>query len=285
MKHIGIILAVSILVIMVLTAFLMLLGRFMIQDSSIPLKSGLIDARSPKTIMTFFAHPDDEIAVGGTLLQASQAGHKIVLVCLTKGEAGPTGGLVEREDLGKTRAGELKRVAEILGAEALEIFDFPDGGLDQMDFQKIKDIASSMIEKHQPDCLVTYDSKIGLYGHKDHRIVSKAMEEVYSERKGSTAFPVKQYFQVTLCRKQIEMAMKLSSGFQRNYPKEGPGLPVPDFAVRTTPFFPDLLNMIAAHATQHEVLRDFFPYYEKIPAWVYARIFDREYFFEFKLNG
>lgn len=285
MKHIGIILAVSILVVMVLTAFLMLLGRFMIQDSSIPLKSGLIDSRSPKTIMTFFAHPDDEIAVGGTLLQASQAGHKIVLVCLTKGEAGPTGGLVEREELAKTRAGELKRVAEILGAEALEIFDFPDGGLDQVDFQKIKDIASSMIEKHQPDYLITYDSKIGLYGHKDHRAVSKAMEEIYSERKSSPAFPVKQYFQVTLSRKQIEIALKLSSGFQRNYPKEGPGLPVPDFAVRTTPFFSDLLNMIAAHATQHEVLRDFFPYYEKIPAWIYARIFDREYFCEFKVNG
>ncbi|WP_304517641.1 PIG-L deacetylase family protein [Cecembia rubra] len=284
MKHIGLILAVSILVIMVLTAFFMLFARFMIQDSSIPVRSGLIDSSSSKTIMTFFAHPDDEIAVGGTLLDASKAGHKVVLVCLTKGEAGPTGGMVERNQLAQVRAEELRRVAGIIGAEALEIFDFPDSKLDQVEFREIKELAIHMIEKYQPDYLITYDSRIGLYGHKDHRVVSKAMEEIYLERKGSHAFPVKQYFQVTLCKKQIEIAMKLSSGFQRNYPKEGPGLPVPDFAVRTTQYFPDLLNMISAHATQHEVLGDFFPYYDKIPVWIYGRIFDREYFYQFKEN-
>ncbi|RZS97255.1 PIG-L deacetylase family protein [Cecembia calidifontis] len=284
MKHIGIILAVGILVVMVLTAFLMLLGRYMLQDSSIPVKSSLINSQYPKTIMTFFAHPDDEIAVGGTLLQASHAGHKIVLVCLTKGEAGPTGGLVDRKDLAQTRSEELKQVAGILGAEAVEIFDYPDSGLDQVDFKEIKDLALSMVKKYQPDVLITYDSKIGLYGHKDHRTVSKAMEDVYLKHKGSADFSAQQYFQVTLSKKQIEMALKLSSGFKRNYPKEGPGLPVPDFSVRTTSYFPDLLNMIAAHATQHEVLGDFFPYYDKIPAWIYARIFDREYFYEFGVS-
>jgi len=282
MKHIGIILAVSILVVLVLTAILMLLGRFMIQDSNIPLQPGLIDAQSPKTIMTFFAHPDDEIAVGGTLLQANRAGHRIILICLTKGEAGPTGGLVDRSDLAQTRSEELKRVAGILGAEALEIFDFPDGGLDLVNLEEIMDVAISMINKYQPDVMITYDSKIGLYGHKDHRIVSKAMEDVYLSHKGSDDFSVQQYFQVTLSKKQIEMALRLSSGFQRNYPKDGPGLPVPDFAVRTTSFFPDLLNMIGAHATQKDVLGDFFPYHDKIPAWIYARIFDREYFYQFK---
>jgi LmbE family N-acetylglucosaminyl deacetylase len=281
MKQVGIILLVFVLIAIVLLAGLMLWGRFMLHDSGIQMKTQLIEDTNPQTIMTFFSHPDDEIAVGGTLLSLKEAGHRIILVCLTKGEAGPTGGLVERERLGETRATELQQVANILGAK-LELFDFPDSGLKEVPRDTLKKVASEMIQKHQPDYMISYDSKVGLYGHPDHVVTSKAMEEVFMENKGIGNFPVRKLFQLTLSQKQIQIALKIAPGFQRNYPKEGPGLPIPDFAVRTTPYFDTLVKMIEAHATQQEVFRDLLPFREETPAIIYSRIFDREYFWEVK---
>ena len=38
------------------------------------------------TAVFFHAHPDDEaLSIGGTMLLASRAGHRIVLVCATDG--------------------------------------------------------------------------------------------------------------------------------------------------------------------------------------------------------
>ena len=239
----------------------------------------LIEDSSPQAVMTFFSHPDDEIAVGGTLLSLKEAGHRIVLVCLTKGEAGPTGGLVDREELAETRAGELKKVAEILGAQ-LELFDYPDSGLKEISLDTLKLVAIEMIQKHQPDYVISYDSKVGLYGHPDHVMTSKAMEEVFQEKRETEGFSVKMLYQVTLSPKQIQIALKLAPGFQRNYPKQGPGLPYPDFAVKTTSYFSTLVQLLEAHATQQEVFRDLLPYREETPSFIYSRIFDREYFAE-----
>ena len=41
----------------------------------------------------FHAHPDDEVlAIGGTMLLASRAGHRVVLVCATDGALGDSPG-------------------------------------------------------------------------------------------------------------------------------------------------------------------------------------------------
>jgi LmbE family N-acetylglucosaminyl deacetylase len=253
-------------------------GKSMLHNSDIPQRKHLLDESESKKVMVFFAHPDDEIAVGGTLLDLRKQGHELVMVYLTKGEAGPTGGLVAQEELGKARALEMKKVAEILGVQALEMFDFPDSGLKNLPLDTFKTVAKEMIQKYHPDYVISYDSKVGLYGHPDHRMVSKAMEEVFFENKNTPGFPVKKLYQVTLSPKQIETALKIAPGFQRNYPKEGPGLPVPDFSVKTTPYFSTLVRMMEAHATQQEVFRDLLPYREQVPVFIYSRVFDREYF-------
>jgi len=280
MKQVGMILLVSVVIMLILSFGMVFGGKFLLHDKGIPLKKQLVEEADPQRIMTFFAHPDDEIAVGGTLLASRKAGHKLVMVCLTKGEAGPTGGLVEQDQLGETRALELAKVAQILGAEKLELFDFPDSGLSGISLDTLKGVALEMIRKHQPDYIISYDSRVGLYGHPDHRKVSKAMEEVFLEYRGKSDFPVKKLYQVTLSPKQINIALQLAPGFKRNYPKDGPSLPRPDFAVKTTPYFSTLEKMMEAHATQQEVFRDLLPYREEIPGVIYSRIFDREYFWE-----
>ncbi|MEX2658486.1 MAG: PIG-L family deacetylase [Acidimicrobiales bacterium] len=41
------------------------------------------------TLVCFHAHPDDEsIATGGLMARAASEGHRVVLVCATRGEQG-----------------------------------------------------------------------------------------------------------------------------------------------------------------------------------------------------
>lgn len=280
MKKLGIIFLVSILAFTGMGIGLVLWGRSLLHNPEIPVQKHLLEETESQTIMVFFAHPDDEIAVGGTLLDLRDQGHELVLVYLTKGEAGPTGGLVSQEELGAARELEMKKVSKILRAQALEMFDFPDSGLKNLPLDTFKIVAREMIEKYRPDYIISYDSEVGLYGHPDHRMVSKAMEEVFLEEKQSPGFSVKKLFQVTLSPKQIEIALKIAPGFQRNYPRDGRGLPVPDFSVKTTPYFATLVSMMESHATQQEVFRDLLPYREQVPVFIYSRIFDREYFWE-----
>jgi len=74
-----------------------------------------------ETILAFGAHPDDiELGCGGTLIKLAQAGHKIVVVDLTRGELS-TRGTVE------IRAREAAKAADLIGAAARENLELPDG--------------------------------------------------------------------------------------------------------------------------------------------------------------
>lgn len=258
-------------------------GRGLLHDSGIPVQKSLFGNTIPQKVLLFFAHPDDEIAVGGTLNLLKEEGHELYMVYLTKGENGPTGDLVSQDQLGEARTKEMQKVAEFLGAKALEILDYPDSGLKHLPIDLFERVAQEMVEKYRPDYVITYDSTVGLYGHPDHRMVSKGMENYYRANIGKVDFPVKQLFQVTLSPKQIQVALQLAPGFQRNYPKEGNGLPMPDFSIRTTPYFGALEEMMEMHATQQEVFRDLFPYKDQVPRYVYSRIFDREYFYKVRV--
>ena len=68
------------------------------------------------TLVFFHAHPDDEsISTGGTMALAAAAGHRVVLVTATRGEAGeyPEGFLADGETLGDRRTAELEQAAGV----------------------------------------------------------------------------------------------------------------------------------------------------------------------------
>ncbi|MFZ6664872.1 PIG-L family deacetylase [Peijinzhouia sedimentorum] len=279
LKKIVKILSISIGVIFIILLALFFWAHGQLHNRNIP---ELAEDRREEfsTVMTFFPHPDDEIAVSGTLHELRKSGSKLILVCITKGEAGPTGGLVEQSQLGKLRAQELTNVAELLQASKLELLDLPDGGLIDLPFDSLKTLAKNFIDYHQPDLVITYDSEVGLYGHDDHLLTGKAMEEVYLENKGNPGFPVKELWQVTLSPNQIKIALKLSEGFKNRYPQDGEeGLPLPSFYIYTQSNFHLVKQGMELHKSQREVFQDLMPYYDQVPAFIYSRLFDREYFY------
>ena len=282
MKKLGIYLALFLGLLIVSSPFLLIYwGRGMLHDADVPQREELIPSAAKQKVLAIFPHPDDEVTVAGTVMGLKAAGHEVILVCLTRGEKGNAAQIPSEEELARLRTAEMQRSAQLLGVNQLIQLDYADGGIDDLGMDSLKSLVHALIQAQKPDVLLSYDSKVGLYGHSDHMLTGKAVEEVFLGFRGTTDFAPKQLFQVTLSKKQIEVALKLSAGFQKNYPKEpGKGLPAPDFSIGTQPYFSRTLQVMQAHQTQEKVLQDLMPYHDKVPQWIYSRVFDREYFRE-----
>ncbi len=273
---------VSLLVLLVCSPLILIVwGRSMLHNSDVAKREELIPSSPKKRVLAIFPHPDDEVTVAGTVMGLKAAGHQVTLVCLTRGEKGNAANIPTEQELARLRTVEMQQSAQILGVDHLIQLDYADGGLDELGLDSLMKVVHVLIQDQKPDVLLSYDSKVGLYGHSDHRLTGEAVEQVFLKYRGKQGFVPNQLFQVTLSKKQIEVALKLSAGFQKNYPKEpGKGLPAPDFSIGTQPYFSRTLQVMLAHQTQKKVLQDLMPYHDKVPQWIYSRVFDREYFRE-----
>jgi len=282
MKKLGIYLALFLGLLLVSSPFLLIYwGRGMLHDSDVPQREELIPSVPKQKILAIFPHPDDEVTVAGTVMGLKAAGHEVTLVCLTRGEKGNAAQIPSEEELARLRTAEMQLSAQTLGVDELIQLDYADGGIEALGMDSLKSVVYAIIHTQKPDILLSYDSKVGLYGHSDHMLTGKAVEEVFLSSRGTTDFAPKQLYQVTLSKKQIEVALKLSAGFQKNYPKDPEkGLPAPDFSIGTQAYFSRTLQVMQAHQTQKKVLQDLMPYHDQVPGWIYSRIFDREYFRE-----
>jgi LmbE family N-acetylglucosaminyl deacetylase len=134
------------------------------------------------TLVSFHAHPDDEVLLtGGTLARAAAEGHRVVLVVATRGESGLAAGRLTRDNrLGDHREAELHRSAAELGCARVVLLGYRDSGLTpgtstekafaQCDpEQAAAELAAILTEEHA-DVLTVYDPAGG-YGHPDHRQV------------------------------------------------------------------------------------------------------------------
>ena len=134
------------------------------------------------TLVCFHAHPDDEaISTGGLMATAADAGHRVVLVCATRGELGePEEGILdEGEELWERRIIELGTSCEILGAEAPRFLDYEDSGMVgepsndnpacfwQADHDEATSRLVEILREVDADVLTIYDDHGG-YGHPDH---------------------------------------------------------------------------------------------------------------------
>ncbi len=134
------------------------------------------------TLVCFHAHPDDEaIATGGLMLRASRAGHRVVLVCATRGEVGEPqeGVLDEGETLAQRRVVELTKACELLGTEPPHFLDYEDSGMIgeatndnpdcfwQADFDEATNRLATILTNVDADVVTIYDPNGG-YGHPDH---------------------------------------------------------------------------------------------------------------------
>jgi LmbE family N-acetylglucosaminyl deacetylase len=134
------------------------------------------------TLVFFHAHPDDEaIATGGTMARVADEGHRVVLVCATKGELGEVaeGFLTDGESLTDRRVEEVQAAAEILGARRVEFLGYRDSGMDgepttkdpdcfaMADLEEAAGRLAAILRDEDAEVLTVYDER-GNYGHPDH---------------------------------------------------------------------------------------------------------------------
>ena len=98
-------------------------------------------------ILVFGAHPDDvELGCGGTVIKEVQAGKKVGIIDLTRGELGTRG-------TAEIRDAETKAATEIMSIAIRENMNFKDGFF--KDDQEHKIALVKKIRKYRPEIVIT----------------------------------------------------------------------------------------------------------------------------------
>ncbi len=189
------------------------------------------------TVVSFHAHPDDEaLLTAGTLAKAAAAGHRVVLVVATSGEAGlASAEFLSGTRLADRRVAELRQSARSIGVARVEQLGYADSGMDgnapgaatpfaRVDVEEAAERLALLLEEEHADVLTVYDPAGG-YGHPDH---------VQVHRVGVRAAALagtRVVLEATIARDLLVRAVRVLRRFHRFLP----GLELPDFSGAYTP--------------------------------------------------
>ncbi|MGM0547341.1 MAG: PIG-L deacetylase family protein [Bacteroidota bacterium] len=144
-----------------------------------------------RTILAVFAHPDDEFMVSTILSKFAERGDKVHVAVATDGRFGVSehAGIPAGDSLAAVRSKEIQCSAKTMGIEPPTLFGLRDGfahkqpdlGNTLEDFEKLNERVFSLIQKLQPDVVITWNPSGG-YGHPDHRTVSNVVTEVFQSK-------------------------------------------------------------------------------------------------------
>jgi LmbE family N-acetylglucosaminyl deacetylase len=129
------------------------------------------------TVLTVWAHPDDEAYLAGGLLAGlTDAGMRAVCVTATRGEsADPAASAGERAALAAVRTRELAEALAVLGVTEHHWLGLPDGGCADVDSEVPLACLLHLLDETRPDTVLTFGPD-GFTGHPDHRAVSRWVE-------------------------------------------------------------------------------------------------------------
>lgn len=131
------------------------------------------------SVLAVFAHPDDEQLITGLLIRAKEHDGAITrIITATKGEAGtPLPKISRSQELGIIRHAELLKNGYALGVKEQLVWDYPDGGLADADFETLVARLQKHILQWQPELVVTFWPDSGFSNHSDHKQAGKAATE------------------------------------------------------------------------------------------------------------
>ena len=134
--------------------------------AGIPAEAGMTpvpNKKNRKKILVIGAHPDDpETAAGGTICLLTDAGHEVVCVYLTRGEAGIPG--KSHDEAAAIREREARAACAVTGSRPL-FMDQIDGSteVNQDRYREMREL----IDRENPDLVITHWP---IDGHRDHAV-------------------------------------------------------------------------------------------------------------------
>lgn len=137
-----------------------------------------------RSVVCFFAHPDDEsVLAGGLITLLTGRGVPVHVVSATRGEGGELGDppVTHRGNIGNIRENELRCASRALGA-SVGMLGYVDPliGADDLlspfkaDFDTLVKQISTLIKQRGADLVLTHGSD-GEYGHPAHQLVHRAV--------------------------------------------------------------------------------------------------------------
>ncbi len=122
-----------------------------------------VPRKDRKKILVIGAHPDDpETAAGGTMCLLTDAGHEVVSVYLTRGEAGIPG--KSHDEAAAIRVKEALAACQVTGSRPL-FMDQIDGAT-EVTLERYKEMRE-LIGSENPDIVITHWP---IDGHRDHAV-------------------------------------------------------------------------------------------------------------------
>lgn len=143
------------------------------------------------SIMTIFAHPDDEaFGVAGSLTKYSREGVATAVVAATRGEVGTifNPAAATEENLPQVRERELRRACQIMGVREVRFLGYRDGDLENCQFEEAVGKIVQVIRELKPTVIITFGPD-GVTGHHDHITIGRLATAAFSAAGDESAYP------------------------------------------------------------------------------------------------
>jgi LmbE family N-acetylglucosaminyl deacetylase len=142
-----------------------------------------------RSLLFVFAHPDDESHWGsGVAIRCHDEGARTVLLTLTRGGRGTTGGVCTTDELPAVREQELREAARILKFDALDLLPYEDKEVPNIQPDEIRRTLVGYIRRERPAIVVTFDPD-GVTRHLDHIMLSRYVTDAIAAAGDSRWFP------------------------------------------------------------------------------------------------
>jgi LmbE family N-acetylglucosaminyl deacetylase len=139
------------------------------------------DPSSLGTILSVWAHPDDETYLAAAVMAAARDhGQRVVCVSATAGERGTRDpGTWPPARLGQVRRWEATAAMSVLGVDEHHILGLPDGGLAAHDLAGAA-WATRLLDDVRPDTILTFGPD-GVTFHADHLAVHRWVTQAWDD--------------------------------------------------------------------------------------------------------
>jgi LmbE family N-acetylglucosaminyl deacetylase len=144
----------------------------------------IVDVAELGTMLTIWAHPDDEtFLAGGVMAMAAANGQRVTCVSATNGEHGTNDSEAwPPERLGRLRRWESTAAMAILDVQDHRWLDFDDGRLGDIPRTLGIETIGAILEETAPDTVITFGPD-GMTFHQDHIAIGSWVTEAWQRLK------------------------------------------------------------------------------------------------------
>ena len=253
-----------------------------LQDDSIPIIEQFSSDAVQKKALFIFPHADDETICSGTISKLKEQNYEVGVIILT-------------DEGGETRHEEFLKSMKLLNVDyyeqlAVRLTNYNSWNeiienriLDwEGDTIFIKNIVLKKISDFNPSIIFTWDNMIGGYGHPDHYLLSRIINDVFDNQNNylSDSFRIEKLYMVTLSEglenhilRNLAFYEKLISRYNRTE------IPPPDIAVIISKYAEIKKKVLLTYKSEYKsALSKFYPNFRETDANKYFEIYDREYY-------